>query len=915
VYQDNSVDIGKWQMNYVLRKFILYFILCSQLLISVQAVADEGIKQNNNYDNSSPDVLEKYAKLTEAVSGGFKNGSRVFIRVGDQTFFENIPQRPSTAGLYVVAIHNNSVLLKRHYNTYQMSWASDNMAEDIRDIPQGTFVVVAAKGEPTRYFDKRGQQALYQIGASTGLLNQKFRTSYLCIGVKGIAQGRAIEQVGMKLLKYRGAEAGKHIALKIGPDKESKTTEKKVMDPNGKYEAEFAQYVSCSEVVSSGPNQGNHLLIRIGNHTFYENVLNCPAKAGLYVVAIYKDQVLLQRHYNTHLAQGASLGLDMDISKLPNETFVVIAANNEPARFFDKAGQKMLHSIGAETGLLKIQGPSYLCLGTKGMEKGKAIEKLGIGELKYMGSKVGKSIVFTFPKKDEPEIKTAPGKHEGLIIGDTEAIYYIPKYFDPNTAKYLFCIHGAGAWHRNGALTHISNFQRIADIENLVVIAPVFTHIFNWPVKHEKDLINGKWKDLRIIKDLHLHHMSLLNGRTDQRADSKLIEIFEYFNWKLMKREKFHLYGHSGGAQFVSRFIVFHPELIDKVALSSAGSFLFPRRDIDFPYGIRMEDIEKNFGPHIKANDLKLSPAEVDEKLNRMLDLRLFILVGENETEQSNRPERNWQGKSTLEKTQNFYKTMRDEDLRLKEKGVRPKSKPYQFELHIMPDVAHNAFPSADKTIELLFPTKKKVKDKILYIDFGKGILDRSGNGNKIKSKSKPKFYHGSAVFDSRKKQYLHIPLNKASDLIGCTEMTIHVSLRIEPQPNKKRGSWIIHTDGYHRFGTALVLDKDNKVNAWIQTTSSKRRPAGKDIQPITGKSPTLTSQKRIDDGQWHDIRLVYTGEKVMLFIDNVIQEKLEWKGALINASQINIGYLEQHRSYFNGEISKIEVLGHGILH
>ena len=593
---------------------------------------------------------------------------------------------------------------------------------------------------------------------------------------------------------------------------------------------------------------------------------------------------------------------------------MVIAANNEPTRLFDKAGQKMLRSIGAETGLLKIRDTSYLCLGIKGMDKGKAIERLGISELKYTGSEVGKSIAFTFPKKVEPEIKTAPGKHEGLIIGDTEAIYYIPKYFDPNTAKYLFCIHGAGTWHRRGALTHIANFRRIADIENLVVIAPVFTHIFNWPVDHGKDLINGKWKDLRIIKDLHLHHMSLLNGKTDQRADSKLIEIFEYFNRKLMKREKFHLYGHSGGAQFVSRFIVFHPELIDKVALSSAGSFLFPRRDIDFPYGIRMNDLEKNFGPHIKANDLKLSPAKLDEKLNRMLDLKFFIIVGEKETVQGNRPERNWQGKSTLEKTRNFYKTMRDEDLQLKEKGVRPKSRPYQFELHIMPDVAHNAFPSAYKTIELLFPTKKKIKDKILHIDFSKGILDRSGNRNRIKSKSKPKVYRGSAIFDPQKKRYLHIPLNKASDLIGCTEMTIRVSLRIEPQPNQNRSSWIVHTDDYHRFGTALVLDKDNKVNAWIQTTSSKRIPVGKGMQPIAGKSPTLTSQKRIDDGQWHDIRLTYTGEEVRLFVDDVLQEKLEWKGALVNASQINIGYLEQHRSYLKGEIAKIEVYGRSIL-
>jgi hypothetical protein len=830
--------------------------------------------------------------------------------LGNYTFYDNTPDgppKPKDAGLYVVAIFKNKVLLKHQYNTYSTPWICENLAEDIEELPQGTFIVVAVKGEATRHFNKRGQQALHRIGASTGLLNQKFRTSYLCIGMKGIAQGKAMEQVGMELLKYHGTEAGKHIDLKFSSDQNP-------FDPDDKYGAELARYASFSKIVSCKPHAENNLLISIGDHTFYDNVYNCPAKAGLYLVAILKNKVVLQRHYNTYFAPGASLGLAMDINNLPNGTFVAIASNNEATRYLDKRGQDALKSLGSKTGFTKIEGASYFCLGVKGLARGQAIENLEMRELKYIGAEAGKHLEFTFQEKKEAPISQIPGKHEGLIIGDTEAIYYIPKYFNQNTARYLFCIHGAGAWHRAGALTHISNFQKIADIENLVLIAPAFTHIYNWPVDRGKDLINGKWKDTRIIKDLHLHHMSLLNEKTDQRADSKVIEIFEYFNRKLMKREKFYLYGHSGGAQFVSRFIFFHPELIDKVALSSAGSFLFPRQDIDFPYGIKMDDLEKNFGPHIKANDLKLSTAELDKKLNRMLDLKFFIIAGEKETVQENRPERDWQGKSTLEKTQNFYQTMREEDLRLKEKGVRPKSKPYQFELHIMPDVGHNAFPSADKTIELLLPIRRKTKDQILCIDFSKGMFDKSGNRNKIKSKSKPKVYHSSAIFDPQKKQHLHVPLNKASDLIGCTEMTIRVSLRIKPQPNQNQNSWIVHTDDYHRFGTALVLDNDNKINAWIQTTSLKRKPVGKDMKPVPGKSPALTSQKRIDDGQWHDIRLTYTGEEVKLFIDDILQGKLEWKGALVNASQINIGYLGQHRSYFKGEIAKIEVYGRSIL-
>ena len=101
---------------------------------------------------------------------------------------------------------------------------------------------------------------------------------------------------------------------------------------------------------------------------------------------------------------------------------------------------------------------------------------------------------------------------------------------------------------------------------------------------------------------------------------------------------------------------------------------------------------------------------QIDRKLNQMLDLKIFIIAGEKETGQENRPERDWQGKSTLEKAHNFYKAMKKEDKRLKEKGIRLPSKPYRFELHIIPDVGHNSHATAAKAIELLFPGHKRQK-------------------------------------------------------------------------------------------------------------------------------------------------------------------------------------------------------------
>lgn len=47
------------------------------------------------------------------------------------------------------------------------------------------------------------------------------------------------------------------------------------------------------------------------------------------------------------------------------------------------------------------------------------------------------------------------------------------------------------------------------------------------------------------------------------------------------------LYGHSAGAQFVHRFVLFMPEARIRVAVSAnAGSYALPRQDIAYPYGL-----------------------------------------------------------------------------------------------------------------------------------------------------------------------------------------------------------------------------------------------------------------------------------------------------------------------------------------
>ena len=142
-----------------------------------------------------------------------------------------------------------------------------------------------------------------------------------------------------------------------------------------------------------------------------------------------------------------------------------------------------------------------------------------------------------------------------------------------------------------------------------------------------------KWNDPKIVKDRGLwDFVGLINGDNEHRSDLKLIEIFEFFCQNLMERDRFHLYGHSGGGQFVIRFITYHPELVDRVAASSPGSFLFPRMDQPFPYGFDKNDVEREFGEQVNLDGLRLNRPDLEAKVNALLNLRLFLIVGGEET-------------------------------------------------------------------------------------------------------------------------------------------------------------------------------------------------------------------------------------------------------------------------------------------
>ena len=108
-------------MSSIFHVFIIWLVTSSLFINTLALAASEKYEVE----------LEKYAKRTKVISGGFNSGSRVFIQVGNHVFFDNIPQSRETAGLYIVGILDDEVLLQSQYSMFADGQASMKLARDI----------------------------------------------------------------------------------------------------------------------------------------------------------------------------------------------------------------------------------------------------------------------------------------------------------------------------------------------------------------------------------------------------------------------------------------------------------------------------------------------------------------------------------------------------------------------------------------------------------------------------------------------------------------------------------------------------------------------------------------------------------------------------------------------------------------
>lgn len=241
--------------------------------------------------------------------------------------------------------------------------------------------------------------------------------------------------------------------------------------------------------------------------------------------------------------------------------------------------------------------------------------------------------------------------------------YHRPEGTD-STVPVVFVMHGV---RRNGD-TYRDNWIDLADENKFLVVVPEFS----------KKAFPGSWR----YNMGNVFYAAGGRKPVDEWAFTYIESIFETLRRDhKLTAEKYDIFGHSAGSQFVHRMVLFMPNARIRTAIAAnAGWYTMVDPKVAMPYG--------------------LAETETDmARIRDALGTRLIVLLGEADNNPNHRhlrraTEAMAQGAHRFERGQTFFATAR--------KFADAIGAPFAWELETVPDVGHSNRKMAPAAAKLL---------------------------------------------------------------------------------------------------------------------------------------------------------------------------------------------------------------------
>ncbi|TAD86907.1 MAG: alpha/beta hydrolase [Bacteroidetes bacterium] len=257
----------------------------------------------------------------------------------------------------------------------------------------------------------------------------------------------------------------------------------------------------------------------------------------------------------------------------------------------------------------------------------------------------------------------------GKMKSPIKVFYYSPKA-DAANLPIVMLMHGA----ERDASAYMDGVISTANTLGCIVIAPEF----------DKEDYNGA--DLYNLGNVYDRNRKSFTA-AKQWSFSLIEPLFDFVVKKTeSKSTGYYLYGHSAGAQFVHRFLMFvdGPRVI-RAGMANAGWYTLPDVQMAFPYG------------------LKGSPVDTS-KLARFFATRVCVLLGTADTDRSSvgfnvTDEAEAQGKTRFERGKYYFENCKATAAHLQSV--------FNWELILVPDVGHNNGKMAETGLPCLLGVQK----------------------------------------------------------------------------------------------------------------------------------------------------------------------------------------------------------------